>query len=142
MADRKHRERFRHLWTAGGEKPRDDRAPIVTRDMRRLTPKGFDEGGHVIDQVIDGVALLRLGGIGEAIAAKVGGDRKASCFRKRVHLARPGLRPFWKSVQEDEHVRLRRALDPPPDRKSVLLHPLPPPRQFLYFTNTSPLSLP
>src|SRR5260370_20965665 len=107
MSHRKRRERLRHLWMAGGEKPRDDRAPIVTSDMRRLTPKGFDEGGHVIDQVIDGIALLRLASIGEAIAAKVGGDRKAPGFRKRVHLPRPGLCPFWQSVPEAQHLAFR-----------------------------------
>src|SRR5229473_3272699 len=122
MSDRKHCERLRHLRVAGGEKPRDDRAPIVTRDMGRRTPKGFDERGHVIDQVIEGVALLGLGSIGEAIAAKVGGDRKASGFRKRIHLARPRLGPFWKSVQEDEHVGLRRAVDHGPEPKAVRLH--------------------
>src|SRR5216683_6024765 len=107
---------------AGGEKPGDDRAPVVTRYMGGLSPEGFDERGHVIDQVIDGVALLRIGSIGEAIAAKVGGDRKASGFRKRIHLARPGLGPFWKSVQEDEHVGLRRAVDHGPEPKAVRLH--------------------
>src|SRR5260370_21265793 len=122
MSHRKRRERLRHLWMAGGEKPRDDRAPIVTSDMRRLTPKGFDEGGNVIDQVVDRVALLRFGSIGEAIGAKVGGARKAPGVRKRVHLARPGLCPFWKSVQEDEHVGLRRAVDHRPEPKTVRLH--------------------
>jgi len=54
---------------AGGEEPGDDRAPVMTGHMRRLAPKSLDKRGDVIHQVVDRVALLAFGSVGEPVAA-------------------------------------------------------------------------
>src|SRR3984893_1682918 len=107
---------------AGREDPRDDRAPVVTRDMSRLTTEGLDERTDIIDQVIDGVALLFFGRVGEAVSAKVGRHREVSGLRQRVDLTRPRLCSLRKPMQEDEHVTLRRAVDHRPEPKTDRPH--------------------
>jgi hypothetical protein len=104
-----------------GEEPRDDRAPVVAADMGLLTTESLDEARHVIDQVADCVAFLFGRRIGEPVAAQVGRDRKVPCLRQRMQGPRPRLGAFWKPVQEDEHVALRRTVDHGPEANAVRL---------------------
>ncbi len=115
MSDREHGQRLRHLRMPRGEEPGDDRAPVVARDVRRLTAEGFDEPGHILDQVVDGVALFRVGRVGEPVAAKIRRHREVAGLRERIDLPRPRLCAFGEPMQKDEEVGLRRAVDQRPE---------------------------
>ena len=104
------------------EEPGDHCAPVVAGHVRGVAAESLDEAGHIIDQVVDRVALDSLGSIGEPITAKVRRHREASCFGQRRQLPRPRLRAFGESVQEDEHVALRRTIDQRSESKAVRSH--------------------
>src|SRR5229473_4085581 len=119
MSDREHRQRLRHLRMPRGEEPSDDRAPVVAGDVGRLAPEHFDERGHVVDEMADRVALLFCRRVGESVTTKVGRDREVSCLGDRVHLAQPGLGSLSETMQKDEHLTGRRAIDHGSESKAV-----------------------
>ena len=94
----------------------------MTGDMGGRPPEGRDHETHVVGKVIDGVAGRVGRRIAQAVAPEVGHDRETACFRQRGDLLRPGLRAFWKSVQEDEHLAAGRTVDHRPEAEAVGLN--------------------
>ena len=82
--------------------PRNNRAPVVTNQDRRLLSHGVDQSDDVSGQMMDVVVFDRARLVRFSIAAHVGGDDVIAGSRERRDLVTPGIPGLREAVDEDD----------------------------------------
>src|SRR5258708_6203386 len=106
---------------ATGKEPCHQGAPVMAGHVGLRTPEGLDDGGDILDQVIDRVVFHTLRRIAEPVASKIWRHGEVTRSRERVYLFRPGLGAFGEAVEEDEHLAGGRSIDHGSEAKAVRL---------------------
>ena len=119
MADRQDGERLCHLRMTACEEPGHDRPPVVPSDVGAVAPESLDHPDHVLHQVGDRVVLDSARRIAQAIAPQVRRDRQRTGLRQRLDLFGPRLGAFWKPMQQDCELALRRSVHHRPKAQAV-----------------------
>src|ERR1700704_6436685 len=91
----------------------------MSGDVGGRASEGRDDETHVLDEMIDGVALNLLRRIAETVASEVGRDHEKTRGRKGLELPRPRLSTFREAVKEDEHLAAGGTVDHRAEAKAV-----------------------